>query len=81
MQGAPVPEAAADPELRPVDVQGDGVGGIGLDLDRVAAGGGGGIDQAQRAVQAAIVVPRQLADDVGRVVGADPATTTVVKST
>jgi len=73
VQAAAVPEAAPDPELRPVDVEGDGVGGVGLDLDRVAAGRGRRVDQAERAVQAAVVVPRQLADDVGRVVRADPA--------
>ncbi len=74
MQAAAVPQPAVDFELRPVDVHGDGVGGIGLDLDSVGAGVGRGVDHRQRPVQAAVVVPRQFADHVGRVVGPDPAT-------
>jgi hypothetical protein len=36
-----------DLELGPVDVQRDGVGGVGLQLDGVAAGVGGGVDHLQ----------------------------------
>jgi hypothetical protein len=72
VQAAPVPQAAVDLELGPVDIQRDGVGGVGLQLDGVAAGVGGRVDHLQRPVEAAVVVSRQLADHIGRIVGADP---------
>lgn len=73
VQAAAVPQPAGDAELRPVDVHGDGVGGVGLDLDGVAAGGRRRVDHAERPLQAAVVVPRQLADDIGRMARADLA--------
>ncbi len=71
VEGAPRPEAALDDEARASVVEGDGVGGIGLQLDRVRAGLGGGVDQLQRPLQASIVVARQLGDHIGRTIRPD----------
>ncbi len=67
------PLAGRDLEFRAGGVQGDRVGGIGLDLDRVGPGGGGGIDDAEGGIKAAVVVRRKLGDQIGRVRGADGA--------
>ena len=71
VEGAAVPEAALDAEIRPVMVDGEGVGGVGLNLDRVGAGRRRRLEHRQRPLEAAIVVSRQLADDIGLVVAAD----------
>ena len=57
-----------------VAVQGDGVGGVGLQLDRIAAGGGRRVDHGQRPLQAAVVVAAEArrsrtADGPGRSCG------------
>ncbi len=67
------PQAAFDHEARPAMIQRDGVGGIGLQLDRVGAGFGGGVDQRQRPLQPAIVVARQLGDHERRLIRPDRA--------
>jgi hypothetical protein len=52
-------------------VDGDGVGAIGLQLQRIGARGLGGFQDLQRALQAAIVIGRHLGDHIRRPVGAD----------
>ena len=54
-------------------VDGQRVGGIGLKLDRIRAGGGGGVDQRQRPLELAVMVAGQLSHDQWRVLGPDPA--------
>ena len=45
------------------------VGGIGLQLERVRAGRGGGIDDRQRALERLVVVAGHLGDDERRMSG------------
>ena len=64
-----------DPERRPVGVDGDRVGRVGLELDRVGTGLGHRPDDGQRRCQVTVVVARHLGDDERRLVGTDRATT------
>ncbi len=50
-----------------------GVGGVGLQLDRVGAGGLRGVHHVERALEAAAMVGGQLGHDVGRLARADRA--------
>ena len=70
MQMPPVPKAALDAERGPVHVNCDGIGGIGLQLDRIGPGACRGIDQSQRPVQIAIMVARQFGNHIGAVIRA-----------
>lgn len=62
-----------DLKLRGIAVQGDGIGAIGLQFDRIGTRGFGGINNLERGFKLAIVIGRQLGDEVGRVVRADGA--------
>ena len=53
-------------ERRRIAVDGDRVGGVGLELDRVGAGGVGAVDELDRGLEALPVVGRDLGDDVDR---------------
>ena len=67
------PGPVGDLEVGRVAGERDCVGGVGLQLDGVAAGRGGRVDHGQRPLQAAVVVARQLADHVRRMPGTDGA--------
>jgi regulator of RNase E activity RraA len=54
-----------------VDVQRHRVGGVGLDLQRMRAGIGRGVDDGQRTLERLVVVARHLGNDEGAVAGAD----------
>ncbi len=66
-----VPQPPLDVEHRVVVVDGQGVGGIGLQLDRVGAGRLRRLDQRQGAAEIAVVVAGDLGDDVRRMAGSD----------
>ncbi len=74
IQRLAVPQSALDLEDLLVAVQRQGVGGVGLQLDGVGAGFGGDLDGAQRPVDVAQMVGRQLGDDERRLAGTDAAT-------
>ena len=59
-------------KIRRVAIYGHRVGAVGLQLDRVGPGLGGHLDQPQRPLKAAVVVRRQLGDDVRRMATANP---------
>lgn len=69
-----IPQAAVDLEFFGVAVQGDGVGGVGLQLDSIGAGLLRLLDDLHRGVELAVVVSGELGDDVGRGVGSNPTT-------
>ena len=69
----PGPGAALDHEAGPVMVDRQRVRRVGLQLDGVGAGLRRRVDHRQRAVEAAVVVAGQFADDIGRLVGPDAA--------
>ena len=71
VEAAAVPKAPLDAESRPVMVEGDGVGGVGLDLDGVGTRLGRRRDQVQGAFDVAIVVARHLGHHIGRMAGPD----------
>ena len=48
VEGAPVPQAAANVEVFAIGIEGDGVGGVGLQLDRIGTAGLGRADDVQR---------------------------------
>jgi len=54
-------------------VHGNGVGGVGLELEGIDPGGGGGINQGQGAGQALVVVARHFGDNKRLVRGANQA--------
>ena len=58
----------------PVGVERDGVGGVGLELERVGARVGSRVDDRERALEDAVVVAGHLGDHVRGVAGADRAT-------
>src|SRR6267154_284959 len=72
IERSPGPETAREAETRTVVIEGDGFGGVGLELYCVGAGCGGCIDEAESAVDVAIVIARHLRDDVWRVLRRDP---------
>ena len=71
---------ARDDEVRRARGDGERVGRVGLQLHRVGAGGGGGAHRLQRALEAAVVVGRQLGHDVGRPPRAERAGARVLAS-
>jgi hypothetical protein len=56
-----------------IDLQGHGVGGIGLQLDGVRTAFGGRFDDLQRSRERLVVIAGHLSDDEGGVPGADIA--------
>ncbi|MNZ87020.1 hypothetical protein D3C78_1058670 [compost metagenome] len=62
-----------DLELFRVAVEGDGVGGVGLQLDGVGASLFRFLDDLQRGFQLAVMVGGKLGDDVRGCVGSDAA--------
>jgi hypothetical protein len=64
VEGLPFPEAVgiADEELALVEIEGHGVGRVSLNLESVRARAGGGIHDAQRALQRVVVIARHLGD-------------------
>lgn len=74
VQGSPLPgRAFADAEPGLIRIQGQGVGGVGLELDGVRPGLPGRFDQAHRPVEVLPMVGRQLGDDKHRLTGSDAA--------
>ncbi len=73
IERATVPQATLDAELRSIVVDGDRVGGVGLDLDRVGAGLLRRVDDGQGALKLPQMVGGHLRDDVRRLAGADLA--------
>ena len=69
---APQVVARADAELRTRGVDGDRVGGVGLELHGLRAALGDRVDDLEGAVQGTVVVAGDLGDDEGGVVGTDP---------
>src|SRR5690606_23222188 len=70
IQRLAVPQPTVDLKLFRVAIQSDGVGGIGLQLDRIRPGFLGFLNDFQRGLQAAIMVGGEFGDDVGcRVAG------------
>ena len=64
VEGAPVPQAAANVEVFAIGIEGDGVGGVGLQLDRIGTAGLGRADDVQRVLQLAVVVGRHFGNDI-----------------
>ena len=73
VEGLAAPEAlgVVDEKIAVADVEGYGVGGIGLQLEGVGAGIGGGVDEAEGLVEALAVVAGHFGDDEGGAAGAD----------
>jgi hypothetical protein len=71
---ATVPRSAVDTEAGTIMVERDGVGRIGLQLNRIRPGCLGGIDEPDGAVDVAVVIARHLGDHIGRLRAADVAT-------
>ncbi len=65
------PQALLDQEAWALEVDGDRVRRIGLQLDRMGAGLGCGVDQGEGPGQLSVVVSGQLGDDERRVFGSD----------
>ena len=65
IQRLAIPQSATDLKVLGVAVQGNGVSGIGLQLDRIGTSMPGLLDNLQRRLQAPIMVSRQLGNDVG----------------
>src|SRR3546814_8090844 len=65
VQPPAVPQPALDPELRPVDVDGDGVGAVGLQLDGVGARLLRRLQDPQGAADVAVMIAGHLGDDIG----------------
>ncbi len=66
VERAPVPEPALYPEAGPVVVDGYCVRRIGLQLDGVRPRRGRGLHKAQCALEFAVVIARQLGNDIRR---------------
>ena len=73
VEAAAVPQAALDAEFRPVMVDGDRVGRVGLQLDRVGAGRLGGVHHGERMVETAAMIGGKLRHHVGRLARANGA--------
>jgi len=71
VQAVTIPETAVDLEFGPIASEGDGVGPIGLQLDRTGPGLLGGGHDGQCTLQVAVVVGRQLGDHKGSLCRAD----------
>src|SRR5512146_1646101 len=72
VQSSAIPNrAAANLERRAIAADGDGIRGVGLELDGVRAGFFRGVDQPDGLLQILIVVCRQLRHDVQGMAGTD----------
>ena len=71
MQSAPSPQAAVQAKAGAVGVDRDGVGRIGLKLDRVGAGLSRSVNQRQRSLKLSIMVAGQLGYDQRRLIVID----------
>ncbi len=65
---APQAVGIGDAEAFGIDIQCHGISGIGLQLQRVRAGIGGGIHQRHRAIQRLVVITGHFGDDEGGVI-------------
>src|SRR3546814_2642076 len=66
VQPPPVPKPTLDPELRPVSVDGDGTGAVGLQLDGIGAGLLRRLQDAEGAADVAVMIAGHLGDDIWR---------------
>ncbi len=73
VQGAARPQAPLQAKAGAVEIQGDGVGRIGLQLDRVGPRFGRRVDQLQRPLQASVMVSGKLGYDERRLIRANGA--------
>src|SRR6185437_7264010 len=71
VEGSAVPQAPLDLKIRPVAVDSDGVRTVGLQFDGIGTGTLGGLDELQSRLKPAVVIRRNLRNDVGRLIAAD----------
>lgn len=67
-----MPKAALNHEAGPIMVDRDRVGAVGLQFNRIRTGLGRRLEDGDRALEAAVMIGRQLCNDVGRLIRADP---------
>ena len=71
IESASVPEPAIDYKVPGIQIQGEGVGPIGLYFHCVGAHRFSGLNDTQRLIEAAIMIGGKLSNDIGRVFGTD----------
>jgi hypothetical protein len=71
VQAAAVPQPALDNELRTTMIDGQRIGGVGLQLDRIRTGRFGCIHQRDRPPEIPVVVSGQFRNHVRRMAPAD----------